>query len=222
MAAEFDPVAVTFHPDGTPDVDALFSALADPARRRAVEILGKGQQFVAYAMHPDTGRPYEWVDLVGGLEALRAADLPVITTVQVQQALQVFEQMALEAGLRRVTGSTAKAGGHTAAPVDDPLMAYEPQVGLALADAVKELEHIDNEDYETWLKVGMALHHECQGDDTGFELWDDWSMDGATYPGTEGLRTQWDSFDRRVGSGHRQTTMASVIRQSHGRNVKFE
>ncbi len=25
-----------------PDVDALFSALADPARRRAVEILGKG------------------------------------------------------------------------------------------------------------------------------------------------------------------------------------
>ena len=25
-----------------PDVDALFAALADPARRRAVEILGKG------------------------------------------------------------------------------------------------------------------------------------------------------------------------------------
>jgi Bifunctional DNA primase/polymerase, N-terminal len=26
-----------------------------------VEVLGLGQQFVAYAVHPDTGRPYEWV-----------------------------------------------------------------------------------------------------------------------------------------------------------------
>ena len=54
----------------------------------------------------------------------------MITTVQVQQALQVFEQMALEGGLRRVTGST-KAGGHTAAPVDDPLMAFEPRWACA-------------------------------------------------------------------------------------------
>ena len=27
-----------------PDVDALFAALADPARRRAIEILGRGPQ----------------------------------------------------------------------------------------------------------------------------------------------------------------------------------
>jgi hypothetical protein len=64
---------------------------------------------------------------------------------------------------------------------------------------------------DEWIRVGMALHHECEGDDTGFDLWDTWSADGATYPGTEGLRTQWDSFDRRVGPGQRQTTMASVI-----------
>ena len=39
---------------------------ADGGRHR-LEILGRGQQFVAYATHPDTGQPYEWVDLVGGL-----------------------------------------------------------------------------------------------------------------------------------------------------------
>lgn len=168
---------------------------ADGGRHR-LEILGKGQQFVAYATHPDTGQPYEWVDLVGGLEALRAADLPVITTVQVQQALQVFEQMALEAGLRRVTGSTAKAGGHTAAPVDDPLMAYEPPIGITLADAVKQLEHIDNEDYETWLKVGMALHHEFEGAADALATWDTWSATAANYGGHDDIAYRWDSFGR--------------------------
>lgn len=77
--------------------------------RHRLEVLGKGQQFVAYATHPDTGRPYEWVDLVGGLEALRASELPVITLDQVQEALQVFEQMAADAGLRKVAAGTTKA-----------------------------------------------------------------------------------------------------------------
>jgi hypothetical protein len=58
----------------------------------------------------------------------------------------------------------------------------------------------------------MALHHECEGDDTGFELWDEWSTEGSTYPGTEGLRGQWESFDRRAGNGHRQVTMATVLK----------
>jgi hypothetical protein len=29
-------------------------------RRAPIEVLGLGQQFVAHAIHPDTGRPYEW------------------------------------------------------------------------------------------------------------------------------------------------------------------
>src|SRR5690606_28148800 len=43
----------------------------DPTHR--LEVLGKGQQFVAYHVHPDTGQPYEWVDFFGGLEHVTAA-----------------------------------------------------------------------------------------------------------------------------------------------------
>ena len=95
---------------------------------------------------------------------------------------------------------------------DDFTVGHEARLGLTPGVMQRILSHISADvGRDEWIRVGMALHHECEGDDTGFELWDDWSMDGATYPGTEGLRTQWDSFDRRAGSGHRQTTMASVI-----------
>lgn len=99
------------------------------------------------------------------------------------------------------------------AEIDDDFMAgHEPRLGLSQPVMQRILGHISADiSRDEWIRVGMALHHECEGDDTGFDLWDTWSADGATYPGTEGLRTQWDSFDRRAGQGHKQTTMASVI-----------
>ncbi len=70
-----------------------------------VEVLGKGQQFVAYHVHPDTEEPYYWTDMLGGLEYVRADALPVLTEDQVVEALAVFESMAESAGLiRRESG----------------------------------------------------------------------------------------------------------------------
>ena len=100
-----------------------------------------------------------------------------------------------------------------AALTDDFMAGYEPRLGLTperMAELVNALDPDMGRD--DWIRVGMALHHESDGDDTGFDLWDEWSAGGATYPGTEGLRTQWDSFTRRQGPGRRQTTMASVIK----------
>lgn len=177
--------------------------------RHRLEILGKGQQFVAYHIHPDTGLPYEWVDLFGGLEAMRASDLPVITEAQVEEALQVFEQMAEECGLVRVSGSKAKAGGLTSAPVDDPLMAYEPPVGIDLAEAKRLLAYVDNEDYDTWLKVGMSLHHEFDGGVEALDLWDEWSSTATNYASREDLEKRWDSFGR---SGRNPTTARWLLK----------
>ena len=112
------------------------------------------------------------------------------------------------AGRRFVRASSAVA--------DDPadfMIGHEPKLGLTI-DRMQELLGALDADMgrEDWIKVGMALHHECEGDDTGFELWDEWSTEGSTYPGTEGLRGQWESFDRRAGNGHRQVTMATVLK----------
>ena len=48
---------------------------ADPlGGKHRVEILGEGQQFVAYAIHPDTKAEYEWQDLTGdGIADIAAA-----------------------------------------------------------------------------------------------------------------------------------------------------
>lgn len=177
--------------------------------RHRLEVLGKGQQFVAYHIHPDTGRPYEWIDLYGGLESMRVNDLPVITEAQVEEALQVFEQMAEEAGLIRVSGSKAKAGGLTSAPSDDPLMAFEPPVGIDLNEAKRLVGYVDNEDYDTWLKVGMSLHHEFEGGIDALDLWDEWSSTASNYATREDLEKRWESFGR---SGRNPTTARWLLK----------
>lgn len=170
--------------------------------RHRVEVLGNGQQFVAYHTHPATGRPYQWVDLFGGLEAMRVADLPTITEAQIEEALQVFEAMAADAGLVQV--SSSKTSTPLPAIDDDPLMAYEPPVGLTLDKAKHFAALADNEDYDTWLKVGMALHHEFAGSVEALDLWDVWSSAATNYANRSDLEKRWEAFGR---TGRRPTTM---------------
>ncbi len=47
-------------------------------RRAPLEVLGLGQQFVAHAIHPDTGRPYDWPE--ESLADLDIGDLPRSTS----------------------------------------------------------------------------------------------------------------------------------------------
>lgn len=63
-------------------------------QKNQLEVLGKGQQFVAYAIHPDTNRPYTWTDDTGGLESIRVDDLPLVTLEQLVLAIKTFESMA--------------------------------------------------------------------------------------------------------------------------------
>lgn len=96
---------------------------------------------------------------------------------------------------------------------DDFMAGHEPKLGLSVEQMEDLVNALDPDmGREDWIKVGMALHHECEGDDTGFEIWNEWSANGGKYPSEEALRQQWDSFERRKGAGRRQVTMATVIR----------
>lgn len=68
--------------------------------------------------------------------------------------------------------------------------------------------------YEEWIKVGMALHHETEGNEDGLTLWDDWSAPSDKYPGFESLRSHWVSFGRSstpiTADSLRKTDTASV------------
>lgn len=94
---------------------------------------------------------------------------------------------------------------------EDFMAGYEPKLGLSVEQSFDLLQQLDPDmSREDWIRVGMALHHEYDGEEDGFDLWNEWSSYGSKYPGDEGLRTQWDSFTRRVSPGRKQITMATV------------
>jgi KaiC/GvpD/RAD55 family RecA-like ATPase len=96
---------------------------------------------------------------------------------------------------------------------DDFLAGREPRLGLTVEKMQELLSYLDpSMGRDPWIRVGMALHHETEGDDTGFDLWDEWSSGGHNYPSTEALRGQWHSF--KPTPGKRLTTMASVIKMA--------
>ena len=65
----------------------------DPAdgKGHAVEILGDGQQFVAFGIHPDTQRPYDWPN--SSPLMVCAGDLPAITAEQAETFITAVNEM---------------------------------------------------------------------------------------------------------------------------------
>ena len=63
-----------------------------------IEALAKGQQFVAYGIHPDTGQEYEWPE--SGPDAVRLEDLPRIAPEALKAFLAAAEAVFRSAGGR--------------------------------------------------------------------------------------------------------------------------
>lgn len=70
-----------------------------------------------------------------------------------------------------------------------------------LADMVSYVEGYD--DYDVWVRVGMALHHASGG--TAIEVWDKWSQQSAKYKDSE-ITTKWHSF----GKGSNPVTLGTL------------
>jgi len=76
--------------------------------------------------------------------------------------------------------------------------------------AAEILSYIDPDvGYGEWTAVGMALHDEFNGDETGLAIWDNWSAKGEKYGGTSLLQYKWNTF--KAGGG---TTFATVYKMA--------
>jgi hypothetical protein len=62
-------------------------------------------------------------------------------------------------------------------------------------------------DYNQWVMVGAALHHQFGGSDEGLAIWDQWSSDDAQRYDAAAISTKWRSF----GRSNAVVTFASVI-----------
>lgn len=125
------------------------------------------QDVLPPTIHPGTGRPYQWVfgdELCGDWR-----NIPAIPA-----SLLALWHSTLEAA--PAMGPVAPAGA-TTAEIDALLAQSDPDC-----------------DYEGWIEVGSAIHHETTGSAAGLHAWDIWSAKGSKYKGRGDLETHWRSF----------------------------
>lgn len=67
-------------------------------------------------------------------------------------------------------------------------------IDVSQSDIADMLGHIGGyDDYESWIEVGMCVHHATGG--TGFDLWDAWSQKSTKYDADE-MHKKWHSFGK--------------------------
>lgn len=177
-------------------------------RKAKVEILSDGQQFVAAHIHPDTGLPYKWL----GKSVLNTprTDLPFLTHEQANEIKERSLQVFLGHGWAK---KSKNAITRLANPMDDddPFSAFRPKVQISDEELERKLFSIeDNNDHDTWFQIGMALYHQYNGNDHGFDLWDRWSQSGHTYD-RKVLEKRWPTFDNKDGA-HTPITCRIILK----------
>ncbi len=158
-------------------------------KRHPLEVLCLGQQFVAYAIHPVTGRPYEWPE-----DDLADLDLESLPAIDEAKALAFIDEavILLPEHLR-----PARLAASRAAP--DICTGRSKQ---GTPDAVQAaLGWIKNADldYDSWLRIGLALKGAIG--EAGAELFAAWSAKSAKNDPAVTAKS-WASFKpTSIGAG---------------------
>lgn len=175
----------------------------DGSRDHGVEILGVGQQFVAYGRHPD-GFDYEWTSIDEPL-TLEVDSLPLLRAEDADVILDKFEELAAARGWtrKRRSGAARELGED-----QDAFERFKPVLAISTEKVLDILDDVPNDDadYDTYLKVGCALHHQFKGEEEGLKLWHEWAEKSSKYDAAD-LNRRWGSF----GHGPDTATFASLI-----------
>jgi P4 family phage/plasmid primase-like protien len=123
-------------------------------------------------IHPDTGRAYEW--------NLWGQQIPPVIPDWLYDILD--PSSALNTPKRKTRDPNCPT----------------PSNVLSLPEIESHLSRIPAtkyQNYDDWLKMGMAIHAACEGDPDGCELFVNWSVSDPSYfDATEIARAKWASF----------------------------
>lgn len=190
------------------------SVYTDGTNEHKVEILGDGQQWVAYHIHPGTGKEYGWFDGLSaeGITAVRRADLPCLTRSDAQRVIDAFEVLAAGLVADGRWSRRAAAPERVAAELspDDPFAAHtEPAKGLT-HDQVENLIHkLNCDSRDAWVRAGRILHHQYGGAEEGFGIWNAWATNSHKWDEKSEAEV-WASFGHRVDAPE---TIRSLIKE---------
>lgn len=143
-----------------------------------------------------------------GFVTLTGDMLPHVDLLGYEDKIADVDQCVVDLCRDRFGQPAAGASG------EDFMAGWEPRLGLSAEQIAGMLSTLDpGMGRGDWLTVGMALHHETDGGEDGFDLWNDWSSSANNYVSEDDLRYQWERM-RDDGSGRRRVTMASVIKMA--------
>lgn len=178
-----------------------------------LEVLGAGQQFVAYHTHPITGKPYVWeFEELGAVSPVNtpAKDLPVVSWGELSDIVDTFEALAREAGYRASEVEVAPDDEATIKELT-PVMPPIPNLTVVKArEILQDLKiNLGAGSYDEWIRLGAALHHQFSGAPEALALWDELSADfpESYQPGL--CEQKWRTFsDDKVGGATFRTYMS--------------
>ena len=184
-----------------------------------VEVLGDGNQFVAFGTHPETRKGYKWDT---PLADIPQSDLPTLNLEQAKKIISIFETECKERKWKPVSGGESlDAPPYQTESTVDPQSFEEwdreqtidlGRLEISDEDVRATLQNVDPQvlDYSRWLKVGMALYHQFEGVEQGFEMWEEWSSRDPGRFQPEDMPSKWKTFAPEPGC--KPITFRSVIK----------
>jgi len=179
-----------------------------PLKQR-IEVLGDGQQFVAYHVHPETGKPYTWPDDWQNPLDVEVLDLPSLSEAHAQAVCREFERLCKSLGWQMVgqgNESNAGAANGELLAVATPPPETEAEIARVKAALACISPDCSREDYLIVL-AGLKWTSWLCAEELALE-WAESSKEGKF--DEKDFDRDWKSFvpDRGV----RTKTLASIVR----------
>ncbi|MGH7119105.1 MAG: AAA family ATPase [Acetobacteraceae bacterium] len=162
-----------------------------PGKLGNIEVLGHGQQFVAYGRHK-TGAELQW--LPESLVDYSRDALPAVTEAQIDTFL------AAAAPLIEADPPGPRANGH------DPHAAHAEATADArdIAEVLAVIPNSGPKDWERFNRIGMASWAASGGSETGFVSFAAWSAKNPCHD-IAACRERWEHYPKsqpdRIGAG---------------------
>ncbi|MGZ2381772.1 DUF5906 domain-containing protein [Rhizobium brockwellii] len=159
-----------------------------------IELFGTGKQVaIPPSIHPVSGKPYRWLREID-FDLLDMGLGPIVPSTYLSEITEARDDDdAGESGTER----------------QQPLGLDEDEI-IAVLDDLPAAEWF--EDREGWYRVGMALHHEMDGSDEGFDLWCRYSKISEKFDPKDQKRV-WKSFKNRAAAPFRMASLVAVARE---------
>lgn len=181
--------------------------------KQEIEFLSpKDQYFVVFGIHPDTGKEYTWHHDRSILD-VNADSLKILDDLDFAMLEDTYNEIAERKGWTKKNKKVQKDS-------EDSFGSMKTSGQRNNSEGITELktwldllpDHICD-DRDEWVKIGAAIHHETDGSQKGFELFNAWSKHSKKYKGHLDTYARWKSYhkDQGIKNGSNCVTAGTII-----------